>query len=169
MKKTILILVGCVLGWPVFGQTRNYFLAENCTTNVLLLAGSAGVMLIPPENSVKLYDCVTNSYSWPIIYALQDSVSGAYRVQISSFTSLYPSNSVSFSIAPNASGYSTYICNLANLDGRGFGFLDVNYAELSEYSYDFLYGIEVGSALAAVLLGYRYTKKALGWVDGGND
>jgi hypothetical protein len=39
----------------------------------------------------------------------------------------------------------------------------------SELIANFTNGLVAGSALAAVLLGYRYVKKALGWVDGGND
>jgi hypothetical protein len=42
-------------------------------------------------------------------------------------------------------------------------------SSMAELSSDFLTGLIVGSGLAAVLLGFRYVKKALGWVDGGAD
>jgi hypothetical protein len=40
---------------------------------------------------------------------------------------------------------------------------------LGELSADFTTGLVAGSALAAVLFGFRYVKKALGWVDGGGE
>ena len=40
---------------------------------------------------------------------------------------------------------------------------------MTELAADFMAGLIAGSGLAAVLFGFRYVKKALGWVDGGGD
>jgi len=42
-------------------------------------------------------------------------------------------------------------------------------SSMAELAADFGTGLIAGSALAAVLFGFRYTKKALGWVDGGGE
>lgn len=42
-------------------------------------------------------------------------------------------------------------------------------SSMGELGADFLAGLISGSAMAALLLGFRYTKKALGWVDGGGE
>ena len=40
---------------------------------------------------------------------------------------------------------------------------------MGELGADFMAGLIAGSAMAALLLGFRYTKKAVGWVDGGGE
>lgn len=42
-------------------------------------------------------------------------------------------------------------------------------SSMSELTSDFVCGLTAGVVLAAVLLGFRYVKKALAWVDGGSD
>ena len=42
-------------------------------------------------------------------------------------------------------------------------------ASMAELTSDFLTGLVAGASLSVVLLGFRWTKKALGWVDGGGE
>lgn len=42
-------------------------------------------------------------------------------------------------------------------------------SDMGQLISDFTAGLVAGSTLAAVLFGFRYTKKALGWVDGGGE
>jgi hypothetical protein len=70
-------------------------------------------------------------------------------------------NSIVLLDPTGAVAYTGHIVSLAPL------MLDP--ASMTELTADFTCGLVAGASLSVVLLGFRYTKKALGWVDSGGE
>lgn len=165
----------CLLLWFVAvsssngATTRNYFEICNATTNIVMIQylPGAGYSAVPQQTTLRLAgipEGITAVKVW-----LVDSADGSLRGDY--FTSsVWPANSVRVTWSPSVlGGFEHFEQEDSNYDGAGLGLLDLNQAELADYEWCFGEGLIAGSSLAAILLGIRLVKRALSWVDGGNE
>lgn len=167
MKKNLLIILSLiVMTCSSYGQTRNYILFINNMTNTLIVEdGLMGLSLVwvRPGDSYKFENISKDAGRFTVNY-LDSSGNEQWIFNVSSADCSYVETVYKY--------FGDYYCieyPLDNLDLAGHSALSLNAADFSMLGQCFWQGLIYGSMLAAVLLGFRYTKKALGWVDGGGE
>ncbi len=168
MKKSLIILC-CVFCLPVIAGTRNFLQVVNASSMSVRIDWHGGAnTFVPAGSSVVFQNMSTNdwpeSFDWPLSIHVPGLFVGAPF-------SYFPVTSEMVGISEDAQSGSlaSVQVQMANMDDPIPSVLMLDSSVMVELSSDFLTGLVAGSGLAAVLFGFRYTKKALGWVDGGGE